>query len=330
MGVAVSRAGLLAWARIPAVVIATAFPVVFAKHIESFELTFLIGFLMLVAAASGVELLYDRKVAAELEDARRRLQIQKARGLTMGRLFGLVSPVAAVLAYKDSLTPAQKEAAKNRIDESIVQVLKAVCEEAWTYWNPFGSAEAPVQGSVMVAHATATCGPAILAELDARAKFVSFGRGLSSYKHVLDVVFCSESSPKFVPIAIPVEDENSPQGIKRLLPGAPTAFATGEDVIIPDTRDLRGHTGSDVDPDVLREDQGYFESRKIRSMACLLLHETRDKKQSQNRVGVLNIHSDRVGVLGTSRQEQQTIIGSLEHYRVALEYLLDGQRQLSA
>jgi len=46
-------------------------------------------------------------------------------------------------------------------------------------------------------------------------------------------------------------------------------------------------------------------------------------------MGVLNIHSDKVAVLGTSQQEQQTIIGSLAHYREALEYLIDGQRQLT-
>jgi hypothetical protein len=304
--------------------------VVFAKHIESLDVIFLVGFLVLVVAAAGVERLHDRRVAAELEDARRRLQIQKARGLTMGRLLGLVSPVAAVLAFRESLDAAQREAAKERIGESITEVLKAVCEDVWTYWNEYGSAEAPVKASVMVAHATASCDPATLGQLSSRAQFVSFGRDLSSYKHVLDVVYWNDSNPQFAPIAIPVEDENSPQGRKRLLPGAPMAFALGEDVVIPDTRDLRGHTGSDVDPDVLREDQEYFDSRKIRSMACLLLHEARDKKQNQNRRGVLNIHSDKIDVLGTSPQEQQTIIGSLEHYRMALEYLLDGQHQLTA
>jgi hypothetical protein len=64
-------------------------------------------------------------------------------------------------------------------------------------------------------------------------------------------------------------------------------------------------------------------------MACLVLHKPRDKKLSENRMGVLNIHSDRVDGFGTTKQEQITIIQGLAHYRAALEFLLDGQQQLT-
>lgn len=326
---------VLFWTRIPIVVIATAFPVVFAKHIESHEIEYIVGFVLLVATASVVEVLYDREAAlelerktSELESTRRRLQIQKARGLTMGRLIGLLSPLMAILARKASLTPVEREGAAKKLDESIVEVLKAVCEDVWTYWNGYGSTEPPFKGSVMVAHKIKNCDPATLAELSKRARFLGFGRDLDSYAHALDVVQWSDTNPQFVPIAIPVEDENSPGGKKRLLPGAPTAFALGEDIVISDTSDLQEHSGPDLGQDLLREEQEYFDSKKIRSMACLILHEIPEKKQNQNRMGVLNIHSEKVDILGTTKQEQLTIVQSLEQYRVALEYLLDGQRQL--
>jgi hypothetical protein len=165
---AVSWERSITWARIPIVVIATAFPVVFAKHIESVEPRFLVGFVMLVAIASGVEVLYDHNMTLELEKARRHLQIQEARGLTLGRLLELLSPVSAVLTYKNSLTAVQRKAAAKRIDEAIVEVLKAVCEYVWTYWNPYGSTAAPIRGSVMVAHVTATCDASTLAALASR------------------------------------------------------------------------------------------------------------------------------------------------------------------
>jgi hypothetical protein len=327
---------VLFWARIPIVVIATAFPVVFAKRIESLEIKYIVGFILLVAIGAVVEVLFDREAAselerrtAELEATRRRLQIQKARGLTMARLLGLISPLMAILARKSLLTPAEREAAARKLDAPIVEVLKAVCEDVWTYWYGYGSTEPPFKGSVMVAYRIGDCDKTILLELSKRIKFLGFGRDLDSYAHALDVVQWSDTNPQFVPIAIPVEDENSPEGIKRLLPGAPTAFARGEDVVVSDTHNLREHAGSDVEVDLLRKEQEYFDSKRIRSMACLLLHEASDKKQNQNRIGVLNIHSEKVDILGTTKQEQLTILQSLEHYRVALEYLLDGQRQLA-
>jgi hypothetical protein len=336
--------GVLFWARIPIVVIATAFPVVFAKHIESHEIGYIAGFVLLVAFGAAVEVLYDREVASEkvlydrgvaseLEGARRRLQALKAaRGLTMRRLLELLSPLMGVLANRASLSPDQRKTAAQALDKSIVEILKATCEDVWTNWNEAGSTAAPFKASVMVAHKLEGCDPARLADLKSRVKFVGFGRDdLTSYKHILDVqLWSDDENPLFVPIAIPVEDEGSARGVKKLLPGAPTAFAQGDDVVISDTHELQGYCGPDLESDVLKEEQDYFESRKIRSMACLVLHENGDKKQNQNRMGVLNIHSDKVNVFGSTKQEQLTIIQSLAHYRTALEFLLDGQQQLTA
>jgi hypothetical protein len=319
---------VLFWTRIPIVVIATAFPVVFARHIEAHELEYILGFVLLVALGAAVEVFYDREAASELEGARRRLQFQKARGLAMARLLALLSPVMGVLGIKSSLSVAQKEAAKKKLDESIIEVLKAVCEEVWTYWNGYGGTDPPFKGSVMLAHRIKGCDPATLAGLSRVVEFLGHGRELDSYEHVLEVIQWSDTNPQFKPINIPVE-EDTLDGKRWLLPGAPTAFALGEDVVISDTHDLQKHSGADLDQRLLQKERDYFDSKRIRSMACLVLHEASDKKQNQNRMGVLNIHSEKVNLLGTTKQEQLTIIQSLEHYRVALEYLLDGQRQLT-
>lgn len=333
------RKRVLFWARIPIVVIATVFPVAFAKHIDSHDIRYVAGFVSLVAVAAAVELLYDRasasektlhdsEAAAALERASFRLKAQRAaRGLAMRRLLELLSPVMGVLASKNTLSNEQKKAAAQSLDESIVEILKATCEEVWTNWNEPGSAAAPFQSSVMVAYKVNK----IPAEVRERLRFVGIGReDLKSYKHVLDVeLWSDDENPFFTPIAIPVEDENSQRGMKKILPGAPTAFAKGDDVVISDTADLAGHCGTDLESDVRKEEHEYFESRKIRSMACLVLHKPRDKKLSENRMGVLNIHSDRVDGFGTTKQEQITIIQGLAHYRAALEFLLDGQQQLT-
>jgi hypothetical protein len=335
---------VLFWARIPIVVIATAFPVVFAKHIESLDIGYIVGFILLVAFGAGVEVLYDREVeaekviydqgvASELEGARRRLQAQKAaRGLTMRGLLELLSPLMGVLANQGSLSLDQKKTAAQALNKSIQKILKATCEDVWTNWNEPGSTAAPFKASVMVAYKIENCDPTRLAELKGRLKFVGFGRDdLKSYRHILDVqLWSDDDNPLFVPIAIPVEDESDARGVKRLLPGAPTAFAQGEDVIISDTHELQGHFGPDLEADALKEERDYFDSRKIRSMACLVLHENPDKKQNQNRMGVLNIHSDKVDGFGTTEAEQLTIVQSLAHYRTALEFFLDGQQQLTA
>jgi len=317
--------GIFAWLRIPIVVLATAFPVVFAKHIESLELTFLGAFILVVAGAAVAEHYYDREAEAELDDARRRLQLQTNAGPTMARLLAVVEAVSRASSEKrGSFTAEQSQAFAKIVEESIVEVLKAVCTSVWTYWNSPGSHEPNFFGSVMYAYDPATCGVEKIGELERRAKFLQYKRSdLRSYKRMLDVLFWSDDIPQFVRIAIPVEDENSDEGRKLLLPGAPTAYALGEDVVIPDTHDLRKHSGSNLPDYVLKQEQEYFDQRKIRSMACLILHAKRDKKENQNRMGVLNIHSEKVNLLGSSEEEQKTLIQCLEHYRGALEYLVD-------
>ncbi len=328
--VAISWRRVFEWARIPIVVLATAFPVVFAKHIESRELTYVVVFILVVAGAAVAEHYYDRAVASQLENARRRLQMQTAAGPTMARLLEVVSQLRATLQQKASLTPDQRAAVAKNVEESIVEVLKALCANVWSYWNSSGSTEGPFFGSVMRAYETNACDAATLAKIKERTKFIGYGRDLASYKHVLDVLFWSDTSPQFTPVAIPVEDENSDRGRKRLLPGAPTAYALGEDVIISDMRYLPKYSGLELEEDLLQQEREYFDQKKIRSMVCLVIRATRDKKLNQNRIGVLNIHSDKVNLLGSSEQEQKTIIQNLEHYRVALEYLLDGQQQLAS
>lgn len=328
MRFAISKSSVLLWARIPTVIVAAAFPVVFAKHIEALEWPFLLGFVTLVAGGAIVEIFYDRGVAAELEGARRRLQFQKARGLAMGSLLGLLSPVMAALEHKNSLTPEHKQVVTDRLNESIVGVLKAVCADVWAYWNPNGGAQPPLSGSVMRVYEVSALDETTLNSLAARTKFVAFGRNLDSYRYILDVVLWSNQNPQFVPIALPVEDATTTGGLKRLLPGAPTAFAFGRDIVISDTRDLRPHAGCDLDEELLKDELEYFESRKIRSLVSLVLWQKRDKQQNQIGTGVLNIHSEGVNLLGPTEEEQHTIIEGLEHYRTALEYLLDGQHQL--
>ena len=256
----INRNSTLGWTRIGIVIVGTAFPVVFAKRIEEVNLWFVIGFVLLVAIGAVVEYFYDReaeadlesarsRAEAELENARRRLQLQVNAGPTMAKLLAVVeiASVGAAPEKRSSFTDEERAAFAKGLEQSIVEVLKAVCASVWTYWNASGSVTSPFYGSVMRAYNTETCGPAKLAELKSRAQFLQYKRDdLKSYKHVLDGMFWSDTNPQFVPIAIPVEDETSVDGMRLLLPGAPTAYATGQDVIISDTEDFEHICGPEL------------------------------------------------------------------------------------
>jgi hypothetical protein len=189
----VTKSQALKWARIPIVFVTTAFPVVFAHHIEALSPGYLISFLALVLVLAFVEFIYDREASAELnkahrdalnelENARRKLQFQKMRGLTMGRLLTMMAPIMAIIEHRSRLTTQEKNGAIQTLNQYIVTVLQAACEEVWTYWNSPGDTEPQITGSVMRSIELSTLSHGALQELEGRTKFRSFRRALDTYK----------------------------------------------------------------------------------------------------------------------------------------------------
>ena len=117
-----------------------------------------------------------------------------------------------------------------------------------------------------------------------------------------------------------MEDPSRPLGKRKLLPGAPSAFALGTDQFIPDLAALKDHAGIDLAANVLENQQNYFESKGIRSMLCLVL------RQGVNPIGVFNIQSENVELFDRSTSE--VLVKAIEHYRACLQYVVVGQRQL--
>ena len=319
---------MLKWSRIPLVAAATVFPVVCAKQIEDQKPKFLLGFVGLVLLAVVIEMVYDIVIKGELEKDSGRLQLQRVRGLATARLLELLAPLFGLVETQASLDREGKKTAADTAENTVKEILTAVGTEVSRYWNPSGEGKNPaVKVSVMRSYEVATTPPEMLETLKQRVKFMTFKRNLESYKYVLDVELWNERDPLFSAIAVPVEDVAD--GKNMLLPAAPTAFAMGRDEIICDTHKAKNQAGSDLEPSVLHEQVEYFKSKGIRSIGCLILREPRDKRRKQeNLTGILNIHSGQTNVLGKDVHEQALIIGSLEHYRAALEYLLDIQRQL--
>jgi hypothetical protein len=182
----------------------------------------------------------------------------------------------------------------------------------------------------MIAHKVADCPRAELARLTASTKFLGFKRQLDSYSFALELTLWDRDQTEVPSLVLPVEDPQVPAGQKRLLPGAPAAFALDQDKFIPDTRKIREYLSSDpdgpgsgLDEDVLEEMQEYFASKQFRSFMCLVLRDPTTHKP----FGVLNIQSNKAERF-TPGDDMETLIKSLGHYCFSLEYVISGQRKM--
>ena len=152
--------------------------------------------------------------------------------------------------------------------------------------------------------------------------FLEFGRTLDSYKHVLHIAAWAKPDPEVPNFSIPVEDPKTLEGKRRLIPGAPQAFALAKDVYIPDTSKIAEHADPDLHPNVLAKMKDYFANKSFRSFLSLVL-----QVQGQP-VGVLNIQCSETNLFGQDGSDMETVLKGIRHYRDCLEYILGGQREL--
>jgi hypothetical protein len=291
-------------------------PFFYAHELELRKWWAIVGLFLIAGTIAFLEIYSEVRGAAELERMRSRLEFQKARGLAMKKIIELLKPTILIIESLPQLTADQKSAAASTIRSAWVVILQGVCEEVRAYYR---EAEPQVlNSSLMLAYEAKSC-PAQVAD---RVMFKEFGRGLESYKSVLDVVEWAYPDPQFRPIALPVEDASNPGGRSRLLPGAPTALALGTDQTNPDLEAPEPYAAPDLDKDVLRDQREYFETHGIRSMANLVL------SSQSGPIGILNVHSKTANMFASENKDGDVLIKSIEHYRYCLQYLVEGQRKL--
>lgn len=304
------------------------FPIVYAHEIETRRLVFFLGFCALAVSVAGIEIYFDwktsterdamrHKLEEEIKQERNRLEIQQAYGVTIARLIGLLEPVIGIIGKVAVFSNEQKQSAVTSLNDASSELLKAACAAVKAYYKEHRGLR--VSASLMLAHPMDKCD----GELRSRVNkdFIEYGReDLSSYWVVLDMtLIIGDGVAQFPQIALPVEDPSRPLGKRKLLPGAPMAFAMNVDQFIADTAVLAEHAGQDLAADVLENQRKYFEGQAIGSMVCLVLRQETDP------IGVLNIHSEAHGLFDPS---QDVLVRSIEHYRACLQYVMVGQREL--
>ncbi len=325
--------------RILLAVTATVFPIAFAPKIEALNWVYLLIFGVLAGSVAILEIYLDRRTSDELEATRQqleqerarlstqkeRLKLQEARGLAMARLLDLPKPVVLLLENQAILTtPQEKKAVFDRLHAANEQIMQMVCREVSAYYKE--SEEPKVDASLMLGVPISQIDlieqtQMLPVDLKNRVQFREWGRDIASYRFVLDMILVSATSLVFGPIALPVEDAANAKGKRKLLPGAPSAFAQGRDQIIPDTSAIKSYAGPDLATDVLEDQVRYFESKGIRSMLCLVLRGAHDP------IGVLNIQSDRIDLFRDDNESREFITG-IAHYRDCFQYVMAGQRRL--
>ncbi len=338
---------MLSWLRIVLAILTGIFPVIFGHKIEDLNPAYAISFGVLLGALALVEIRFDHQEADKAEAARQaafkkihavelRLRSQRERGINIAGLMRDMIPFGIKIAKLEEYLGALKKEGKSKeeitkyldsglalIKSVIEQMLKATADEIRAYWE--GKADS-VRANLMIAHETSTCAPEELQRLKQITKFLGFGRDLDSYQYILELVAWGYSDPEVPPaLALPVEDPSQPEGKRRLLPGAPLAFALDDDFVIQNTRkisELAKTVSPDLDTDVLKNLQDYFGSKRMQSFACLVLHMEKSK------VAVLNVQSNETEIFGPENADKETMTKSIEHYRYCLEYLISSQQRL--
>jgi hypothetical protein len=323
------------------------FPILFGDKLHDLNWRFLSPFAVCTALLALVEILYDqqvdkqaqessRRASANLDLTRRRLEYQKERGLTMARLMEILIPMSLLvhdlLKVVQDLKKQGEEGEKvakdsvregvEKLNSAIEKVLGAVLGEVAAYW---GLEEHVINSNLMLGYETHACPEPELQRLENKAEFLVVGRPLRNYKAVLEFAAWGRREPEVPDMSVPVENPGNASTRRKLLPGAPSAFALVQDVVITDTREIDTVARSaapDLDPDVLRRLKEYFDRMRFRSFASLVLQE------NGSPVGVLNIQSDQVDIFGRGNSDMETIVKSIEHHRFCLQYLVGSQRRL--
>ncbi len=337
---------MYAFLRIIVALLFAIFPLIFGSKLNALEWSYVLPFAALAAGVAVTEVLYDRDEAAkdkkklkEAEDELRvvshRLDRQRERGLSMARLMQvMIPPTIKLEKLRDVIEELKKQGKADPTEihgflqgglaianAVIVEILKAVAEEVRAFWD----AEADsVKTNLMLAYKIRGCPSDLLERLRGITKFMGAGRELESYHYVMELALWGVPDPEIPAVAVPVDNAANGMLKLQLIPGAPTALALLTDQVVPDTKEILSLAARELASNVQLELTAYFEGKKIRSFACLVLRE------KEYPIGVLNIQWTSTDILGQGNKDEDTIIKSIEQYRYCLEQLIGNQHRLQA
>jgi hypothetical protein len=310
-------------------VAAAIFPVLFAGQLQNHALPFVAVAIGLISAAIWWQQDFDSREAKRIERISNRLKFQEGRSATLRVMIEILTDPILLIEQEHSWTDEEKREGVQKLNSAITQILKALSKEIGVYFDEV--TDGSLNTNLMIAYRTADCSPEILRRLQSSMMFMGYRRELDSYMYALELILWGREETDIPPLVLPVEDPKEEIGKRKLLPGAPAAFALNQDRFIPDTHNIEEYMrsdqdgiGTDLERDVRDRVASYFKSKRFRSFASLVLRDTRNEKP----IGVLNIQSDRVDRFKSGDADLETLIRSLEHYRFCLQYLLSGQRKL--
>ena len=307
---------------------AVTFPTLFPKELEKHEWPFVATTVGLAVAAVLLQREYDSREARKNRRLSHKLALQEGRSDTLKFMIKILTDPILLIEQDHDWTQEEEEKGVAKLNAAMTQILRALTQDVSVYVDE--KPDVSVNTNLMIAHKTEASAPAQLQKLTASTIFLGYQRGLNTYAYALELMLWDRPEADVPALVLPVEDPQVFAGKRRLLPGAPEAFALNQDRIIPDTRKIRdylladpGGPGSELDEDVLKQMDEYFGSKQFRSFASLVLRDPTTAKP----LGVLNIQSNEAERFKPG-DEMETLIKSLEHYRFSLQYLLNGQRKL--
>ncbi len=307
---------------------AATFPTLFPEELQKHRSPFVALSVGLATAAIWWQREYDSREAKKNKRLSHRLDLQVGRSTTLIFIIKILNDANLVIEQADKWTPEERQKGVDKLNAAMTQILRALSKDISVYVDD--KPDVSVNTNLMIAHKVDGSPTAQLEKLIPSTIFLGFKRQLPSYAYALELILWGREETAIPPLVLPVEDPQIAAGKKRLLPGAPAAFALNQDRFIPDTRKIKAYLrsdpegpGSDLDQDVLQKVDEYFGSKQFRSFMSLVLRDPTTEKP----FGVLNIQSDEPERFRPG-DDMETLIKSLEHYWFALQYLLSGQRKL--
>ena len=264
----------------------TIFPVIFGDKFAKYNWRYILVFFLVVVGLGVVEIVYDTAVASEAkqrekealeeqEAVSRRLSAQARRGKRMADLMKLMPPTAVRIENLIKIARQLKVQQSRELNDIVERgseilkgvmedILRAVSDEVKTY---LGSADGEVNSCLMVGHEIQKCSPQEKQRLGENVKFLGYGRDLDSYKAALEIVAWGARDHEVRALVLPVEDGSNCDGKNRLIPGAPVAYALGQDEVIPDTSLIRQHCPPGLDSGIQDALFQYFAGKRFRASA---------------------------------------------------------------
>jgi hypothetical protein len=240
-------------------------------------------------------------------------------GQLMKQAKGVVGDREFIEAYaravKDSINAAYLAHGMNQEQRIAAQkdILKSIRSIVHKFYDDKQDLE--INACLMVAYTIASAP----SDIESRLRFKEKKRELRSYSYVLDLILWAENKPELpLEFALPVENASDTGDRFKLLPGAPYAFALERAAVISDTSALGDYFNNDgkyVDVAVKEEQMLYFQTYRFKSFAALPM------KREGEMVGVLNVQSNKVNIMGNGNENQKLVTDLLDPLKQALTLL---------